>query len=176
MTIARTIGLGLGLILLVGVGAVTLSRGQSPTRAVTIEPLAGEDRDRLEAEVELLQLEHDVAKVDLQDFLKKLNRLELLRGVVSLTSTALFHEFATEFFDKGTDDLAQASGMMNGLAGKVQLADIQSQLSREMEKVFMALQHARNQRKREFVETTEELNKKKRELSEARPQTQREAR
>jgi hypothetical protein len=93
-----------------------------------------------------------------------------------MTPTALFHEFANQFFEKSTDDLAQASGMMNGLAGRMQLTDIQSQLSREMEKVFLALRRARTDRRREFVEMTEELNKKKRELSEAHPKTQRDAR
>jgi uncharacterized protein (UPF0335 family) len=176
MRIARTLGLGLGLVLLVGVGAATLSRGQSPTQVVEIQPLAVEDLARLEAEVEALQVEHDVARADLQDFLKKFNRLELLRRTVSLTPTALFHEFANDFLDKGSDDLSQACATMNALAGKMQLTQIQSDLSREMEKVFLSLHRVRDQRLKDFIDKTEELNKKKRALSEARPKTEREAR
>ncbi len=176
MTIARTIGLGLGLIVLVGAGAATLSHGQS-SRTGQDKPIAVEDLARLEAEVELLQLEHDVARADLQDFLKKFNRLQLLHGMSSLTSSGLLHQFAKEFSGKDEADANdKALAMVAALSEKEETKQLMSAVTEDMNKLFDSLRAARDRGRKEFVERTKELNEKKRELAKVHQQFEPEAR
>ena len=80
MTTARKLGLGLGLVVLVGVGAATLSRAQQAgEKAATAAPKRGELRERvihLRAEVDLIQLEYDVAKARLVEALAKQSQVK----------------------------------------------------------------------------------------------------
>jgi hypothetical protein len=73
MTTARTLGLGLGLIVLVGVGAATFSRAQqTAARPAPSAPRRSELQERvisLRAEVDLLQMDYDLAKPRLMEAL-----------------------------------------------------------------------------------------------------------
>jgi hypothetical protein len=74
MKIARTIGLGLGMVVLLGVGAATLSQAQQPKGTTVVAPshARGELRERLlklRTEVEILQLNEkrlDLAEAEKQ--------------------------------------------------------------------------------------------------------------
>jgi Uma2 family endonuclease len=80
MTIARTFGLGLGLVLLVGVGAATLSRGQQAgEKSTTPATKRGELRERivtLRTEIDLLQVECDAARGRLVEAIKQADEEE----------------------------------------------------------------------------------------------------
>ena len=75
MTTARTIGLGWGLVLLVGAGAVTLSRAQQAGEKIAPRAMTrGQLRERvikLRVEADLLQVEFDIARSHLLDALKE---------------------------------------------------------------------------------------------------------
>jgi hypothetical protein len=181
MKTARTIGLGLGLIILVGVGAATFSRaqqsGREPAGQRHDNSLTAEALTRLEAEVALLQVEHEVARGDLVDFLKKCNRLELLQEVGSMTSMGLILEFQKEIIGKdSTEGQGQAIARASALAGEEETKKWESAASEDVKKAFSSLGAARDRKRKAFLEKTKTLNQKRRDLAEAEKHYQSEAR
>jgi hypothetical protein len=78
MKTARTIGLGLGLIILVGAGAATFSRAQQPGEKIAHQvPTRMELRERVikfQTEIDLLQVEYDAARANLAKAIKFANK------------------------------------------------------------------------------------------------------
>ncbi|MGO9920626.1 MAG: hypothetical protein ACLQIB_38790 [Isosphaeraceae bacterium] len=82
MRTARTMWIGIGLAILLGTGAVALSRAQQAGQKHVAAPMAkGELRERvlkLRTEVDVLQLEHDAARATLVDWLRDEGKAELM--------------------------------------------------------------------------------------------------
>jgi hypothetical protein len=156
MTIARTVGLGLGIMFLLGVGAVSLSRAQQAgDKAVSPTQARSDLRERvltLRIEIDLLQLDYDADRAPLVDWIKDLNQAE-----------------------SGNDNLGMEMLKQIGAAGD---ADAQMDMSKEelafnkvsAKAISDVLRSARknvDHKKKEFGKKTRVLNEKKPELKES---------
>lgn len=181
MRTARVIGLGFGLLLLLGVGIATLSPARQPTNGPPPADrdcqIASQDLGALEAEVELLQIEHDAARDELLGFLKKCERLELLRETDMVSPIGMSLLFEREFGGREANaDKSGAIGRALLEAGEEKAQEIESAAARDQERIFHGIRAARERRRKEFLQKAKELNDKKRALSETRQRTHREAR
>jgi hypothetical protein len=180
MRIARLIGLAIGIICLVGLGLASFSRAQQAGRGVAQRIRQGQDGAdrlaRLEAEVDSLSLEQEVARADLQDLLKKCSRLERLREIGSLTAIGMTQEFVKEIVgEKATEGMQKLDALAAAHAPEEKNKEWESMASSDVKRMFESLRTFRDRKQREFLAKSIELSKKKFELSDLRDQSQREA-
>ena len=203
MKIARTIGLGLGVVVLLAVGAASLSRAQQPKGTTVVAPsqARGELRERvlkLKTDVDLLQLEFDAARATLLEALKKSGErdlggdaelAEIRAGLESFRMMVLrdsgadaekVNKFikAVESSDsaRGTEEefeLIKDSMKFGGVESEA-ATDKMAQL--ELKKRTEASRVAIDRQKKEFARIARTLNEKKLDLAEAEKQYQLEAR
>ncbi len=180
MRIARLIGLAVGIICLVGLGLASFSRAQQPGRGVTQRIRQGQEGAdrlaRLEAEVDSLSLENEVARADLQDLLKKCSRLERLREIGSLSAIGMTHEFLKEIVDEKVAEggIQKLAELASASAPEEKNKEWKSMATSEVKRMFDLLRTFRDRKQREFLAKSIELSKKKLELSDLRDQSQRE--
>jgi hypothetical protein len=181
MRTAHVIGLGSGALLLLGVGIATISvaqqPGDSPAPAHHDRQASPQDLGALEAEVELLQIEHDAARDEMQIFLKKCERLELLRETDMVSPIGMAFLFEREFCGReAKDEERKAIGRALLEAGEEKAKEIESAAVDDQKRISDGIRAARDRRRKDFLRKTKELNDKKRSLSEARRPSLREAR
>jgi alkylation response protein AidB-like acyl-CoA dehydrogenase len=177
MKTARTIGLGL---LLVAAGsAATLSWAQQTQRPDGRRD--GQNQStrvrlaKLEADVEMLQLEQEAARAGLLDYLKKCDRLELLHETDSLTAVGMALEMAKELTGQDASK-DRATAMALSLADDAEKQKIDAEASKDVKKLFDVLNAAKAKRKKDFWGKAMALSEKKIELTEIRKLYQTEAR
>ncbi len=166
-------------MLVLGVGAATFSWAQQNPRK------DGENNEqkqstrarlaKLEADVEMLQLEHEVARAGLVDFSKKCGRLELLRECDLFTPISLALEMATEITGQDASK-DRTTAMALSLADDAEKQKIEAAASKEVKKLFDVLNAAEARRKKDFWEKSRILSERKMDLTEIRTLYQIEAR
>jgi hypothetical protein len=154
MTIARTVRLGLGIMFVLGVGAVSLSRAQQAgDKAATPGRARSELRERvltLRTEVDLLQLEIDADRAELLDSLK-----EMRQAAKPGNDDLMMQMMAVQLsLREDAEALKKMSEMSEGGMKKL-LAKAKGDLSKDVDR-----------RKKEFAMRTRFLNEKKLELEE----------
>jgi hypothetical protein len=180
MRIARLIGLAVGIMCLAGLGLASISRAQQAGRGVTQRIRQGRDGQdtlaRLEAEVDSLSLEQEVARADLQDLLKRCSRLDRLREIGSLSAIGMTHEFLKEIVDEKVADggIQKLADLASAGAPEEKNKEWKSMATSEVKRMFDSLHAFRDRKQKAFLEKSVELNKKKLELSDLREQSERE--
>jgi hypothetical protein len=158
---------------LLGIGLVTFSRAQQAARGVTQETRDLKSRPEnvatLEAELETLELEHEVARSELQDLLRRCNRLELLRDVGQLTPTGLTIEFVKEILGaKEAEGIQNLAGFATARASDEQNKEFEAAASEDVKRLFDSLHAFRDRKRKNFIERTKFLMQKKQELLDAK--------
>jgi hypothetical protein len=177
MKTPRTIGLGLGLILLFGVGAATFSNAQQPRgKPEHRTPIRAELRERilqLRTEVDLLQLECDATRACLFEWLRDQGKADLmgidmsaLLGTVKLEMGGLSGDAAS---------LKETSDLISDLNGENKEAGLRA-IQKTVKKGKDDLRGALDRKKQDFARQARLLNEKKLDLVEAEKQYQSEAR
>ena len=169
MTRVRTIGVALGFLVLMGVGAVTLSRGQPP--ASDAPRGSSPDVATLEAEVELLQIEHEVARENLRDFLKKCEHLQTVKELGLFSSSELATEVTKIYFGKDVAEsessaIAHAVALLGEDAKEVKEAEEAD--AKDVKRAFDLLRSARERIEQDFVNRTKTFNARTQALADAR--------
>jgi hypothetical protein len=191
MRSARTIVVGLGIIILLGVGAASLSRAQQT--GATSKPRSQaqtEMRERLlklRSEIDVLQAEHDAAR---GDFTKSLERVSASDWAVIDMAAVGANELG-QIKDTDTSAIiasirSLATDKLNGVDGAkyakaiVGLAKGEKTAARDL---IRASEHLRNPltclvefKKSQFASLSIELNRKKLDLEEIEKQYRREDR
>jgi hypothetical protein len=185
MTRRRIFGLALGVLLMVGFGAISLSRAQQtgspkadggPSHRPDTAQIAA-----LEAEVELLQLEHDVARAQLKQLLENRYHLELLRETDVLTPAGMADELSKMITGIAPPEIKMSVNLMElAKTSDDELAATQKKIDDAatpmLNKTLDAFRAAFDRRRKDFVEKSKQLNQKKRELADAQKPHQAEVR
>jgi hypothetical protein len=177
MTIARTIGLGLGLVLLVGIGAATWSRAQqvgekNAPRAMTRAEL----RERvitLQTEVDLLQVDFDGARATLVEWVGGFEKADLMGIDMSAVLGTVKMDFAGISGDvESLKEMSDRYAKLEGDDAKQSAAAQKAIVTKQKE----ALKKNLDRKKQEFANLSRHLSEKKLDLAEAEKQYQSEAR
>jgi hypothetical protein len=191
MISTRTVGLGLGLMLLLAIGSATwLPAQQAGEKAASAAPKGGELRERvlrLRTETEVLQVEYDAARANLAKALELVWAAEFvlfdtvaggalhLRGKEGTEASQIIESIRSG----GANDLKGVDGTK--LAKAVRgLANGEKGAGKDLLDALKGLQNPQTAlvdvTKSEFTRLSTELNRKKLDLAEAERQYQREAR
>ncbi len=191
MTIVRTIGLGLGLALLVGLGAATFSPAQQAgDKAEPSAPGRAQLRERvitLRTEVDVLQAEREGARANLAKAIELVGITELTMfdtlGAGAFELRGKSDQEASEIIERirsaGADQLKGVDGTKLSRA-IADLAKGEKGAAKELLGILKGFQNPFavlvNMRKDELARLSTELNRKKLDLAEAEKQYQSEAR
>jgi len=199
---ARSTWLGIGLVILLGTGAVTLSRAQQAGEKRVAAPMArAESRERvlkLRAEIDVVQVEFDAARATLLESLKRAGagdreetkELSEIRGAFDIVKMGLTMH-GVELTKEKIGEIVSRSKLLGGAKfsdddekllrnwlkeGPQSLAAVDQMAKLELKERTEALQLAVDRQRKDFSRIARKLSELKLDLDEAEKQYQREAR
>jgi hypothetical protein len=175
----RAIGLSLGLMLAVGAGAASYSSARQAQRP---NEQTGSPKEsvrgrlaKLEADIDVLQVEREVVRTSLLDLLKKYDRLKVLSETDSMTSVGMAIEIVKEITGEDASK-DKATAMALSLADDAEKKKIEDEASKQVRQLFAKLDESTARRKEEYWQKSKTLSENKQQLTELRKQYQTEAR